>query len=385
MKHSKHRSSKGLVAIEDYRGRLRLRWSYAGKRYCLTLGLPINKLNVSVAQKKAAQIELDIALDTFDPTLQKYDPRRAIASSPTSEGSCAYGATTQVSCSRLFESFTEYKAQQVFVRTLIKYHPMPGYLNHFFGEKLADEISNQEARAFIAWLKERMALISVRERAYMLKAAWEWAIAQGMIKANPWKEAPQWVKVPPKQRPKPFTREEIGAILQAFRSDRHACHYADYVEFLLGTGVRTGEAIGLRWGHLSDDCSTVWIGESLTNGYRKMTKTGKARTIALTPKLQALLLARRPIQFDPEALVFTAPRGSPIDARNFRNRVWKPMLTRLEIDYRNPYNPRHTLISHALDLGMAPTTVAQLTGHDVQTLYENYAGNVASRPLLPEL
>ena len=32
-----------------------------------------------------------------------------------------------------------------------------------------------------------------------------------------------------------------------------------------------------------------------------------------------------------------------------------------------------------------PFTVAQLTGHDVQTLYENYAGNVNSRPMLPEI
>lgn len=61
------------------------------------------------------------------------------------------------------------------------------------------------------------------------------------------------------------------------------------------------------------------------------------------------------------------------------------VLTRLGIDYRKPYNTRHTSISHALDLGMNPVTVAQLTGHDVETLYKNYAGNVNSRPVLPEL
>jgi integrase len=29
--------------------------------------------------------------------------------------------------------------------------------------------------------------------------------------------------------------------------------------------------------------------------------------------------------------------------------------------------------------------VAELTGHNVKTLYEHYAGNVNSRPTLPEL
>jgi integrase len=60
-------------------------------------------------------------------------------------------------------------------------------------------------------------------------------------------------------------------------------------------------------------------------------------------------------------------------------------LTLLGIDYRKPYTTRHTLISHALDMNMNPVAVAQLTGHNVETLYENYAGVVNSRPRLPEL
>lgn len=193
------------------------------------------------------------------------------------------------------------------------------------------------------------------------------------------------IKPAPKQPPKLFSREEMGAIVHAFRSDRYYHHYADYVEFLFGTGCRTGEAIGLKWKHVSSDCSTVWIGESLSRKVRKSTKTNRARTIALTPKLQAILLTKRPAEFDPEGLVFTAPKGGAIDDNNFRNRAWKTVLTRLEIDYRKPYTTRHTLVSHALDLGMNPVMVAQLTGHDVQVLFKNYAGNVNSRPRLPEL
>lgn len=98
-----------------------------------------------------------------------------------------------------------------------------------------------------------------------------------------------------------------------------------------------------------------------------------------------MLLDRRLTNLDPDGLVFNSPTGKVIDDQNFRNRAWKTVLTRLEIDYRKPYTTRHTLISHALDLGMNPVMVAQLTGHDVQTLYENYAGNVNSRPMLPEL
>jgi integrase len=38
-----------------------------------------------------------------------------------------------------------------------------------------------------------------------------------------------------------------------------------------------------------------------------------------------------------------------------------------------------------LEAGMNPVVVASITGHDVQTLYRNYAGCVVSRPSVPEL
>jgi integrase len=185
--------------------------------------------------------------------------------------------------------------------------------------------------------------------------------------------------------PKPFSSKEIGAMVQAFRNDRAYCCYTDFVEFLFATGCRTGEGIGLRFKHLNDDCSVVWIGEILTRGKRRPVKSNKARSFGLTPNLQKLLLARRPSDFDPEALVFTRPAGKCVDDGNFRNRAWKTILTRLEIDCRRLYNTRSTLVSHTLELGMSPVSIAQLTGNDVKVLFERYAGAIASSPQLPEV
>jgi integrase len=146
------------------------------------------------------------------------------------------------------------------------------------------------------------------------------------------------------------------------------------------------ERLRLRWRNLNHDCSAVWIGESFSNGVFKSTKTNRDRDVDLTPKLrdylQRLKTEKRPV---PDALVFPTPQGHPLDIHNFRNRAWKTILSRLEIDYRKPYKTRHSVISHALELGMNPVTVAGLTGHDVETLYRSYAGNVNSRPKLPEL
>lgn len=362
--------TKRIVQIGVDKGWLRLRWTHQGRRYALTLGLPNSNLNRTVAQQKAHQIELDIASGHFDSSLNRYKPQ------------CQ--RLTQISTVNLFRLFTEEKAKQVYQRSLEKYQATTNYLAEYFQDKSA-HITETAAEEFVKWLSDRQGQLVLKERIGLLKACWEWGQKKELVVSNPWLNLTERIKIPPKQMPKPFTREEIGAIVLAFKSDHYYHQYADYVEFLFGTGCRTSEAIGLRWKHLSDDCSTVWIGESLSRGVRKSTKTNRARTIALTSQLQAMLLNRKLANFVPDGLVFISPSGKQIDDCNFRNRAWKTVLTRLEIDYRKPYTTRHTLISHALDLGMSPVMVAQLTGHDVQTLYENYAGVVSSKPKLPDL
>ncbi len=46
---------------------------------------------------------------------------------------------------------------------------------------------------------------------------------------------------------------------------------------------------------------------------------------------------------DPDKSVFTSSKGNPIDDHNFRNRAWKSVLSRVGVEYRKPYNTRHTL------------------------------------------
>jgi len=364
--------AKGTVNVEMFKDRLRLRWGHSGQRYCLYIGLPDTVVNRKAAEGKARQIELDIASSNFDPTLKKYKTEQQVKRS-------------QLQVTELFEKFMVEKAKSIYKRSLEKYQATLGYLQKYFKDKQASTVTVILAEKFSEWLCGQIAPLTAKERLTLINACWVWGKEQDFVDSNPWSELVARVRVPPKQKSKPFTNEEIHIIIQAFHSNRYYKHYADFVEFMFGTGCRTGEAVGLRWGHLSTDCSSVWIGESVSRGVRKSTKTNQARTITLTPNLQKLILNRRHENLDPDGLVFPTPKGHPIDDHNFRNRAWKTVLSKLDIVYRKPYNTRHTLISHALDLGMNPVMVAQLTGHDVATLYENYAGSVSSRPRLPEL
>jgi len=369
----KERKNKGEVGVSLDRDRLRLNWRYAGKRYYLYLGLPDTRINRIVAEGKARMIEGDMATGNFDPTLAKYKP---VAAEPES----------QITADELFAAFMQERSKSLYDASLEKYRITHKHLQQFFPDERATRLTERNAEQFRSWLSQRMQPITLKERFTLLVAAWQWGIKQKLVEENPWLSSLKRIRVPPKQRVKPFTREEIRQILEGFRSDRYYAHYADFVEFLLGTGCRTGEAIGLRWGHISDDFSSVWIGESMSRtGERKATKTNQARDVPLTERLQAMLKARRPAKVKVDDLVFPAPKGGAIDGGDFRNRAWKAVLTKMNVPYRKPYTTRSTLISHALAQGLPVAEVAELTGHDPAVLYKHYLGSVASRSKLPDL
>lgn len=334
----------------------------------MALGLRDDPVNRTVASQRAAQIRLDILSGNFDETLEKYKGDRIPHQGKD------FGAVA------LFERFIEMKSHQTQPRTLEKYRGLLVWLRDFFGDRPATEA---DASPFIAWLRENLEPVTAHERLGLLKAAWRWGMEQGWIRENPWEG--HVIRKPPKQKPKAFTKAEVEAILNGFGESRYYRHYADYVRFKFGTGCRTGEVNALRWRHFHDDCSVVWVGESYTHGEFKGTKTGKARDVKLSVSLATMLRSRlADSQGEGDDLVFPAPRGGPIDEHNFK-RAWAKVLEKVGVRYIRPYGTRHTFISHALDSGMNPVEVAAITGHDVKTLYENYAGLIQSHPTTPDL
>lgn len=363
------KAPKGSVVVQNFQGWLRLRWRWGGKRYVLTTGLAESQVNRTIAERKARLIERDILTEQFDPTLARYKPELV--------------GVNQISVVELFEKFTEYKRKQLDVRSLEKYLGLQGHLRQFFREQKASDVTEDRGFQFRDWLSKKLAPITVRERLSMLRSCWQWGIKRGLVQVNPWIEVK--LKVPPKQRPKPFTKDEVERILKGFQEDKDYRYYADVVEFLLSVGCRPGEAFGLKWKHLNDDCSVIWIGESWSRGRQKATKTNEDRAFTLTPRIQNLLLNRRPLRWHPDDLVFPSRRGKPIDDHNFRNRAWKTVLARVGVTYRKPYNSRHSFVSHAADQGLSPSEISEITGHSEETIFRNYLGSVKGRVQLPEL
>ena len=356
------------VTVEEHKGWLRLRWSYQGKRPTLSLGWKDSLPARAMAKKKAGEIEGDLITGNYDHTLKKYRTHKV----PTSD----------LTVVELIKRFSSSKTQLA-VTTRSKYVALQVKTQGFFkGEGVSIDV--EKAQSFRDWLSESLLPVTQVQHIGLMKACWDWGIKQGLVMDNPWGEVLKGIKVPPKQKPRPFTHEEIKAILRGFREDSEHSHYGDFVEFLFRTGCRTGEAVGLRWSHFIDD-NKVWIGESVVRGVRKETKTNKDRTFQLSPRVSTLLLERRLQDYKPDDLVFPTIEGDSINTCNFRNREWKPVLEAVGVVYRKPYNTRHSFISHALDKGTNPVKVSHITGHDVETMFKNYAAHIQGMTDLPDI
>jgi integrase len=363
------------VYVERDRQRLRIRIVYQGKKHQFSTGLADSKTNRAYVQGVVSRIELDMVSGQFDPTLIKYRPQMV--------GSNA----TDISVPELFKKFTEYKFQHKGLAPGSKrrYEPIQSCLVRRLNVP-AHQVSDRTAGNYAVLLLERLTARSAKERLWMLASCWDWA--QGRYHVgddNPWTAQVQRIKPQPSQKVKPFTAAEIKAIIGAFRSSPHYQHYADFVAFLFGVGCRFGEAAGLQWKHVADDFQTVWIGESVSRGHRKGTKTGKARTVMLSPMVAKMLGDRsKCFNANPVDLVFPSPKGLPIDDHNFRNRAWKAILEQCHIEYRKPYAVRHSAISHALANGASPMDLAEQTGHNKRLLLSTYAHAIVKQSLFVE-
>jgi len=250
-----------------------------------------------------------------------------------------------------------------------------------YDKNLANE---GDAYAFLDWIKKSRGVTSQTLKRYLNTLQVVSPLFKGIS-----------ITVEVKPLPKPFTTEEVRAIIDWFRANQYYSHYADYVRVLFLTGARTSEAIGLQWKHIDFNRNLLFIYESLgrkdgssSNRERRTTKTNKMREFPLSNGLLEMLKERyKASDKNPESLVFPSPTGKAIDDHNFSQRAWRTCLKELRIEHRPQYNTRHTFISHFLEKTKDVVKCASLTHGSksgIQTIFQNYAG-IINRVEVPDL
>jgi integrase len=189
---------------------------------------------------------------------------------------------------------------------------------------------------------------------------------------------------------RPFKLDEIAKILKAANDPE----IKDFIEFWLFTGLRVGELFGLAWESVNLTRGTVHVCRAMTGGVLGTPKANRRsqrsisrsmRTLQLHPRALAVLRRQKARTFMQAPVdcgahgklrfVFLHPRkGTPWrDDQEFRLGYWEAILRRAEIDYRRPYQLRHTFASMCLSFGEPEEWIAEQMGHvDVGMIRRTY-------------
>lgn len=381
------------IQVRNNNGRCLIRFRYLDKAFNITQGSYDNRAERAKAEALAKRIYSDILSGKFDPTLDSYKPPVGISREQAKKSMHKALEAQKVVAkgfSGLWEQFLE--AQDLTPRQSNQHWKSVTALLRNYGKP----VSLDEIPEFISWMGDRLSAPSFNTYLSYLKRCGGWAVQQGIIAKNPFAEIKN-KRNGSQPKPQPFTKKEIQAIISAFESSEYYSPYADFVKFLFATGVRTSEAIGLRWKHIKFDREEIEIYEVLARGdkgetsgskrVRKGTKTENSRVLPCTGKLKEMLWARRQANLNakPDDLVFPSPTGKPIDDHNFRNRAWVKTLEQCGVEYRKPYTIRHSLISHMIAEGVPLTGVAYIAGHRDTTMVIRTYAHMIDRPELPKL
>lgn len=217
---------------------------------------------------------------------------------------------------------------------------------------------------------------TIRYAHAVLSAALEQAVRSQLIASNP----ARGVELPKRatdRRMRALTIDEAARLRAAASGDRLEALFL----LLIGTGLRPGEALALRWTDLDLDAGRLRVERSLGRRRKgepwrfEAPKTaGSRRTVPLPATIVRALRANRAAQaverlaagacYGDLDLAFATPLGGPLAGGTIVRRHFKPMLTRAGLPATvRLYDLRHSAATHMLAGGASVRAVADRLGH----------------------
>lgn len=211
-------------------------------------------------------------------------------------------------------------------------------------------------------------------KASALRQALALALRDGSLSSSPIDglEAARHQRPPPD----PFSRDEAESIIAGLL-ERYGEQVANYFGFKFFTGLRTSESLALRWESIDWRRGQLQVSDAVVLGVHKSsTKTSTTRTVQLNSRALEFLTSQKPHTFlQPHGWIFPDPRTGErwTDDEPPRELYWRPLLKRMGIRYRSPYETRHTYATMMLMAGVAPAYGARQLGHSVEMFLRTYS------------
>jgi len=230
------------------------------------------------------------------------------------------------------------------------------YVLPWLGEVRLRDLRKGEIQAWLSALSESgLSRQTVKNIWCALASVLRTAVDWGYIETNP----AHGVRLPARQ-PKAAvflpTPEQVVQILQRLPEPSHTL-----LLLLVGTGLRVGEALGLRWEDIDLQRKTLTVRRDIWHGQVSSPKyAASERVIPLGPKLAGHLEGKRG---GVSLWIFAGNSGKPLDPKNLTRRQLRPVLDGLGIPRFSWHRLRKLHSTYLGDLSVSPRILQAQLGH----------------------
>jgi integrase len=253
------------------------------------------------------------------------------------------------------------------------------------GHVRLDRLTAADVNRLMLAMKEAGKADATRRNAYTtLRKSLDDAVLSGLLATNPAHKVSQ--PRARRQEARYLTTDEAARLL----TGADGLRYASALRLILGTGLRRGEALALRWDDIDLERGTARVKGSLVRQKGGLvvsdTKTdGSRRTVALSPAIVALLSRHKASQaserlqagnlWEDSGFVFTTATGAAVEPQNLLRTVRiaakKAGLVGVKV-----HTLRHTYATTALLHGVPMKVVSVNLGHTSIQITADIYGHV---------
>jgi len=227
-------------------------------------------------------------------------------------------------------------------------------------------ISNAGVRTWVAeMLSAGLSPATVRKAVFALRQCLAAAVADERLQSNPALDVPL-----PSERSKPARFLSQADVEQLV--DEMPAQYRAMVLVGAFAGLRWGEAAGLTRANVDVlrcrvivRSTAVEVRGHVTLGQEPKT-TRSRRTIPVARSVMQRLEEHLAtfVGPEPDALVFTAPKGGPLARGLFSRRVWQPAVARAGLQGLTFHGLRHSFVAILVAAGCNVREVSEWAGHN---------------------
>lgn len=239
----------------------------------------------------------------------------------------------------------------------------------FLNNRDINDIKSSEIRLYLSNLSKTLTYKTIKDYKSVLSQIFDLAKFDEVIVKNPI----DYIKLlrPIKPKINPFNADEVKSILNL--SKKYNNKFYLYLNIAFYTGARTGEILALKFNNIDFNKKVIKIRSTISKFGEHLPKTNNSiRNIPIFNNLYEILRYYK-IYENSSDYIFLNQYNKPYkQSFSYTNYYWKPILKKLNLQYRSLYTTRHTFATNVLKNNiLTPYELSYILGHSTTEMVFN--------------